>query len=669
MSRSLGNTGATMGTLPVFMTAISTILGAILFLRFGYAVAHVGLVNTLLIIVIGHLVTIPTAMAVAEIATNQKVEGGGAYFMISRSFGLNVGAAIGVALFLSQAISVAFYVIAFAVAYSRMGDILAAEFGIYLYDDPQLVGLVLMGLLTILMLTKGANIGVKALYLVVAVLFAALIFFFAGETDYHQEAGYLDRITSFTGEDGREYPAFTFFYMFTIIFPAFTGIAAGLGLSGDLKDPKRSIPRGTLWATLAGIVVYIAVAFKLFHSASLEDLAADELIMTRIAYWGPIIPIGLACAAISSALGSIMIAPRTLQALGVDNIFPDKLSQWFARGRKKSNEPVNASIITCAIGFIFVAVGDIDSVARIISMFFMVTYGAICMISFLEHFAGDPSYRPTFRSRWYFSIFGAMLCFYLMFKMDFWYAVLALVIMVGIHQWVSSISKDKSNLANLMKGVIFQANRQLQIYLQKRENVQEEDHWRPFVISISDDTFHRRAALDLVRWIAHKYGFGTYLHFIEGFLGKDTYQEAAEVKERLIKLIEGFNSKVYLDTIISPSYTSAIAQSIQLPGISGKGNNMIVFEFSDSEPESLRNVITNYNLLQSTDFDVCVLRSSYKGFGYHREIHIWISPLDYENSSLMILLAYIMLGHPEWKKGFIKIFSVYPAGQEEEQKQ
>ena len=103
----------TMGTLPVFMTAISTILGAILFLRFGYAVGHVGLIGTLGIIIIGHMVTIPTALAVAEIATNQKVEGGGAYYMISRSFGLNIGAAIGIALFLSQAISIAFYVIAF----------------------------------------------------------------------------------------------------------------------------------------------------------------------------------------------------------------------------------------------------------------------------------------------------------------------------------------------------------------------------------------------------------------------------------------------------------------------------------------------------------------------------------------------------------------------------
>jgi solute carrier family 12 sodium/potassium/chloride transporter 2 len=157
-----------MGTLPVFMTAISTILGAILFLRFGFSIAHVGLLSTLGIILIGHLVTIPTAMAVAEIATNQKVEGGGAYFMISRSFGLNIGGAIGIALYLSQAISVAFYVIAFTVSCRGLLVYIDTRWGILI--EPWMVNYSLTGLLMLLMLTKGANVGVKALYLVVVVL-------------------------------------------------------------------------------------------------------------------------------------------------------------------------------------------------------------------------------------------------------------------------------------------------------------------------------------------------------------------------------------------------------------------------------------------------------------------------------------------------------------------
>jgi amino acid transporter len=650
-------TKGTMGTMPVFMTAISTILGAILFLRFGYAVGHVGLIGTLAIILIGHLVTIPTALAVAEIATNTKVEGGGAYYMISRSFGLNIGAAIGIALFLSQAISVAFYVIAFAVSFEPLADIIYKNYGIYVTNRE--AGLIFMALLTILMLTKGANIGVKALYIVVAVLFVSIVLFLFGNPYSSSADSFTDTIAN--PDD--------FFYVFTIIFPAFTGIAAGLGLSGDLKDPRKSIPAGTMWATAGGIVVYIIVAFKLFNSASLEDLAnTNELIMAKIAIWPPIIPIGLACAAISSALGSIMIAPRTLQALGVDKVFPSGLSFWFAKGKGKANEPINSSIITCVIGFFFIAIGDIDFVAQIISMFFMVTYGAICLISFLEHFAADPSYRPTFKSKWYFSLLGAMLCIWLMFKMNLPYAVLSILIMGGIYVWATKVGNTEKDIARLMRGVLFQVNREVMVFIQKM-TLSSDQSWRPFILSVSGQTFKRRSALDMVRWLGHKFGFGTYIHYIQGFLDQDSYNESINAKQELIKMTAGSNTKVYLDTVVSPSYTSAIAQSIQLSAVSGRDNNFILFEYADDDKASLTDVINNYELLQATQFDVGILRTTAKGFGLRKKIHVWISARDFANSNLMILLAYIMTGHRDWKDSEIMIFSGYEPGKEEEKKE
>jgi amino acid transporter len=644
----------TMGTLPVFMTAISTILGAILFLRFGYAVGHVGLMGALAIIFIGHLVTIPTAMAVAEIATNQKVEGGGAYYMISRSFGLNIGAAIGIALFLSQAISIAFYVIAFVEALEPLRWWAYTVQGIYI--DKRIVGCSIMGLLTLLMLSKGANIGVKALYGVVFILAISLAMFFMGESTSPNGMNIYKTVKD----------PDNFFKVFTIIFPAFTGIAAGLGLSGDLKDPKKSIPTGTIWATIVGIIIYIAVAIKLFMSADIDALGNDQMVMSSIAIWGPIIPIGLGCAALSSALGSIMIAPRTLQALGVDSIFPGKLNGWFSKGRSKDGEPFNALVVTCIIGFVFIALGDINTVAGIISMFFMVTYGIICLISFLEQFAADPSYRPTFKSKWYLSLLGAVFSFWLMFKMDFTYALASTIIMVLIYIWVSSINKDKKGIQKLFKGVLFQLSRQFQIFIQKKDTGADSPEWRPFIICVSKDSFKRQSAYDLLRWLSHKYGFGTYIHFIDGFLSKETYQESKKVMKRLLTFNEGVKSKVYLDTIISPSYTSAIAQVIQLSGVSGKGNNMILFEFTNDNKESLNDAIQNYQLLRATEFDVCILRSTIKGFGYKKNIHIWIRPRDFQNANLMILLSYIMLGHPEWKKGIINIFSTYPPNEKAE---
>ena len=263
--------------MPVFMTAISTILGAILFLRFGFSIAHVGLLMTLVIILLGHAVTIPTAFAVAEIATNQRVEGGGAYYIISRSFGLNIGGAIGIALYLSQAISVAFYIIAFTTSTEALRVWVFEQYGVSIADAWVNYGL--MGLLTILMLTKGANVGVKALYVVVAILLAALGCFLIGPTT----AGAPTTVDWFATIPEGSFDYFVarknetvtitkegFFAVFTIIFPAFTGIAAGLGLSGDLKDPKKSIPQGTMWATTAGIIVYVLVAFSCIFQQALR---------------------------------------------------------------------------------------------------------------------------------------------------------------------------------------------------------------------------------------------------------------------------------------------------------------------------------------------------------------------------------------------------------------
>ncbi len=632
------------------MVTISTILGAILFLRFGYAVGHQGFLGALGIILLGHMVTIPTAMAVAEIATNQKVQGGGAYFIISRSFGLNIGSAIGITLFLSQAISVAFYVIAFSEAFDPLIRFLHYEINTPLIDK-RWIGIFSMSFLGVLILTRGANIGMKALYLVVALLFTSLLFFFLGKpTDPEYEFVLNEHIRN----------PDSFFYVFTIIFPAFTGLVAGLGLSGDLINPSKSIPRGTLWATMGGFVVYILVAYKLAASASPQELASDQMIMQKISMWGPIIPIGLAAASLSSALGSIMVAPRTLQSMGYDAVFPGaKLNRWLSKGKEKDNEPTNAGLVSIIIAFVFVAFGDIDFVAQIISMFFMVTYGIICLISLLEHFAADPSYRPTFKSRWYLSLVGAVTSFWLMFKMNAPYALLSLIIMAGIYVTVSGYNRKEKGLANLFRGVVFQLSRQLQILAQRADREDLNEHWRPFTICVSQDTFMRRSAFDMLRWISLKYGFGTYIHYIKGFLTEKTNLESRAILNKLIHLAAGSKNRVYLDTIISPSYTSAIAQVIQLSGISGKGNNMILFEFSQSQPESLQEALNTHDILYATGFDLCVLNTSYKGFGYKKQIHIWIKPDDYDNANLMILLGYIILGHPEWKEGIINIYVLH----------
>lgn len=210
----------------------------------------------------------------------------------------------------------------------------------------------------------------------------------------------------------------------------------------------------------------------------------------------------------------------------------------------------------------------------------------------------------------------------------------------------------------LFKGAFFQLNRKMQVYLQKTKKSLEGTTWRPSAICVSEGSFRRDEAFDLLTWISHDHGFGTYIHLIKGYYSKATHQQAAEVLVELIRKSEKHNSNVYLDTIISPSYTSAIAQIIQLPGISGMENNMVIFEFDKENPVNLAQIADNFNLVRAGDYDVCILGSSRRKIDFEAGIHVWIQSTDAENSNLMILLSYIIMGHPEWHKSHIKIFDV-----------
>ena len=641
-------TKKTFGTAPVFFTAISTILGAILFLRFGMAVGVLGFLGVVLIIITGHMVTIPTALAISELATNEKVEGGGEYFIISRSFGLNIGATIGIALYFSQAISIAFYIIAFTEAFSPLFDYLKEHYQIIL--PRQAISIPSMLLLALLMLKKGASLGVRTLYLIVAILFTAILLFFLGKTEYQLSGAY--EAFSIRNMD-------RFFLVLAIIFPAFTGMTAGVGLSGDLKNPARSIPVGTILATVSGMIVYIFIAWKMNISAPPDDLVSDQLIMMKIARYGPVVvPLGLAASTLSSALGSIMVAPRTLQALAGDNSFPSKgLNRSFSRGRGETNEPVNATLITSAIALVFVAMGSINSVAMVITMFFMVTYGSLCLISFLYHFGADPSYRPSFRSRWYISLLGFLMAVGLMFEINALYALTALVMIVLIYLFFHKYHKNRRGFEAIFQAAFYQVNRNLQVFLQQRNRISRSRRWRPSVVCISKDSFKRDHAFRLLTWISYRYGFGTYIHLLEGYFSTHTREQATQQLKLLIKKSDTEKSNVYIDTLISPSYTSAIAQTIQLPGISGMENNTILFEFDKDDPSNLTQITDNYSLVRAAEYDVLVLGSSSSPFNFGHDIHIWITPYDKENANLMILLGYIISGHPEWSKSSLRLFA------------
>ena len=322
-----------------------------------------------------------------------------------------------------------------------------------------------------------------------------------------------------------------------------------------------------------------------------------------------------------------------------------------------ANEPRNATIVTSVIAIAFVMLGDVDLVARIVSMFFMVTYGALCAISFLEHFAARPSYRPSFRSKWYLSLIGALMCLVLMLQMDLVFAVLAIIVMSVLYLVIRRSRGGVDDLAAIFHGVMTQATRYLQIRLQKMP----PDDWRPSVVTITPRTFDRSSPVQLMEWLCHRYGFGTYLHFIQGRLEPASFQESRRVQERLVQAMEERKGAIYVDTMISPSMASALAQSLQMPGVSGMENNTILFEYGRHDPPAvLDEVVAGLALAGVPRMNRLVLRHGDTFFGGRKTIHVWLTWHDTRNANLMILLAYILLGHRDWRGAEISLFAAYP---------
>ena len=644
--------GLGFGTWPVFLASLCTILGAILFLRFGYAVGHVGLFGALGIIALGHLVTIPTALAVAEIATNRRVAGGGSYYIVSRSFGASIGGTIGIALYLSEGISVAFYLVAFAEAFQPAYAWVFETWGIT--PDPRWVSVPAGIGLMALVLVRGANLGVSALRVVAAILAASIGAFLLGEAPDAIRPDAIRLNAAVAGGDD-------FATVFAICFPAFTGMIAGVGLSGDLQDPKRSIPLGTIAATLVGMVIYAVAAVKLAASATPEALAEDQLIMAQIALWGPAIFIGLGAAAMSSALGSILVAPRTLQALARDGVLPfDRLNRKLGEGRGEAGEPIVATMATGALMLTFVLVGELDFIAQILSMFFLVTYGALCAVSFLEYFAANPSYRPTFRSRWYISLLGAVMCGIFMLRMSAFYALVAAVMMAVIYVGLRRTRREERGLQAIFRGAMFQLTRWMQITLQRNRARSVGEGWRPAIVALTRFGEQRIAHFDTLRWLCHRHGFGQFVQFVEGDFSPESKAEAQAEVGRLIDRASVSHAGVFVDALVSPSHSAALAQTLQLRGLSGLPNNTLLLECDARAPEEIGEVAEGARAAADAGFNVLVLRSSPLRFGYRSSIHVWITERGLDAAPMMILLAYILVGHRDWKHAQIQVFVALP---------
>ncbi|MCC9077307.1 hypothetical protein FKZ61_014470 [Litorilinea aerophila] len=616
----------------VFTPNVLTILGLILFLRTGWVVGQAGLIQALIIVLLANSITLLTGLSLSAIATSMQVRTGGNYYLISRSLGLEIGGAIGIPLYLSQAISVAFYIIGFTESLQAI-----PFFADY---DPRLISTVLV-LLFGFIAYIGADFALKIQFVVLAALTGALISFFAGGWDSISPPAL-----------GPNYqPGVNFWVAFAVFFPAVTGITVGASMSGDLRDPGKSIPQGTLASILVTAIIYVAVVIWLAVHGTPDELLHDTLIMQRIARWPALIFLGVWAATLSSALGSVMAAPRVLQALALDRVVP----AWMGAQLGSPTEPRMAVILTTAIAVAVVWSGDLDFVAPVISMFFLNTYGMTNLAAGIEKLVGNPSYRPRFNIHWAASLLGALGCYGAMFLIHAPATLIAIVISYGIFFLLEQRSLTRT-WGDLRSGFWFTLARYALLHL---ENVPwHVKNWRPNILVFTGQPHNRENLVRMAEWLTSGRGIVTFTQLLVGDVHKLSQANLREAAQKHIReYIQSRRMTAFAEADIVQDFLSGALAVAQAHGVGGLEPNTVLLGWSrtaEGRMAQMKLLRDLASLGKSVLFLHC--RDGHD-FGRRAVIDVWWRGRG-GNADLMLLFAHLITQHRAWANARIRLLRV-----------
>ncbi len=640
--------GGTLGTFAgVFTPSILTILGIILFLRLGFVVGNAGLGSALIILALANGISLLTTFSLSAIATNLKVKGGGDYYLISRTLGLEYGGAIGIVLFLAQSVSIGFYCIGF-------GEVIARSLSVQAGYSTQIVAAGAVAFLFIFA-WLGADWATRFQYGVMAILIAALLSFFVGGIAKWDSALLAQNWSAPAG-------GLSFWVIFAIFFPAVTGFTQGVSMSGDLKDAGKSLPRGTFMAVGVSIVVYFLAAIVFAATLPASTLMGEYDSMKRVSAAAFLIRAGVIAATLSSAMASFLGAPRILQSLSADRIFPFLLP--FAQGVGPTNNPRRGVYLSAGIAFATVGLGKLNLIAPVVSMFFLISYGLLNYATFFEARAGSPSFRPRFR--WYdqrLSLAGALACLMVMLAIDWKAGMLAAAILFGIFQYLKRTGKPAR-----------WADSRRSYYLQRiRANLlaaaQEPDHprdWRPQLLVFSDDAHRRQRLLQFVEWLEGDTGFATVVRILEGDGPKMIKLREAAEKELRKDIVES-KSEAFPLVVVVPKMIQGIHTLVQGYGIGPLKVNTVLLNWFEHEPtiqRGIREIL--YGRRLKTAFrlgcNIIVLKTNDNDWeslekvpGPQRRIDVWW--WDDASSHLMLLLAHLTTRSKDWQGARIRVLA------------
>lgn len=621
-----------MGTFAgVFTPSILAILGVILYLRVGWIVGNVGLLGTLTIVTLSTLIMFLTALSISAVATVRLVRGGGVYYMISRSLGIETGGAVGIPLYFAQALSVALYTLGFA-------ESVVNQFPQF---NQLYVGLTVTVFIAVVALTS-SDVATKVQYLIMGAIALSLLSFLFGqpvEPTKIEMWGASDRVSE------------PFWQVFAVFFPAVTGIMSGVNTSGNLKNPTRSIPVGTLAAVGTGYLIYMIVPIVIATRADAKTLIETPLIMKETALWGPAILLGVWGATLSSALGSMFGAPQMLQALAKDRVLP-RWMRFLGRGSGLNEEPRLGTAATLAIVVAAVCIGDLNRIAPVLTMFFLTTYMVLNLSAAIESFLQSPSFRPKFKVHWSLSLLGAVGCLAVMFLINAVATIVAAIISLSLFFWLQRRELEVS-WGDVRRG-LWMALLRIGVY-QLNPTFREQDpkNWRPHILVLSGAPTKRWSLIELANSLIHERGLITVASVIKS--GSRDLIQQAQMEWRIRKYLDRQGVQSLVRVVMANDVFAGVQDLVKIYGLGSIVPNTILM--GDSQSLEYRNSYCKMIAqIHQAKRNVVIFRENpQRGFGKRRRIDIWWGESMQANGGLMLLLADLLRSDLRWRESNIYI--------------
>jgi len=621
----------------VFTPSILTILGVIMYLRLGWVVGEAGLYSALALIFIAHIISVSTGLSLSSIATDKKIKTGGIYYMLSRSLGLPMGGSIGITLFLGTALSISLYIVGFVENFLSIESIQAFLNMSGTVNDIRLIGTFVI-IILVLLAYISTSIAIKTQFFILGAIALSLVSIVAGifmAPDIQAAAPAL------MPSDGSP----DLIVIFAVFFPAVTGFTAGVAMSGDLKSPKDSIPKGTLISIAVGLAVYVGLALLLAFYVDRELLLYDTNFLQKIAWSSPLVIAGIWGATLSSAIGGILGAPRILQAMSSDKV----THKFFAKGVGGNNEPRRALILTFLLAEIGILIGELDVIAGIVSMFYIAAYGFINLAYVLERWANS-DFRPSMKISIWVGIIGFVASMGVMFKLDTVGMFIAFSIMFGIYVFLKRKEVD-GNISDVWQSVWTSIIRTSLHNVNKKPL--KESNWQPNIILFSGGGSARPYLLEFGVNIAGNQGF---LSNFDLHIKSDAVYFSKADQKVTTEIDEKYTGVFTRKQSVSNLY-EGIEIISQTYGFSGVEPNTIMMGWArqSSNPKRFSEMIFN---LTKLDMNIVMLDyDKERRWGKKQTIDIWWRGGG-NNGNFSLSLAKFMTSSDEWENAKIRLLVI-----------